>query len=233
MEPSLILVSRERCEIPLHHCILTFDDGPAGVVTEELLSVLGELGIKACFCVVGSEVVTRPEQTRAIASEGHMLVNHSFHHRLTDLWHPDRLQSDLALCDEAIAHATGAVVHTLPWFRPPFGIITAAVRAIGKERRILPITHFAFDSWFKSAGTTRPCDWIVENAKRHRGGIYVLHDGLMSSPVTKLLRGPPNRGWVPRAVRKMVECLSACGFHFPEPSQALAGLASIAQKAWE
>jgi peptidoglycan/xylan/chitin deacetylase (PgdA/CDA1 family) len=226
MEPILILVSRERCGIPPHHCILTFDDGPAGIVTGELLGVLGELDVKACFCVVGTEVVARPEQTRSIVREGHLLVNHSFHHRLTDLWDTERLELDLALCDQAVANARGAVVHTLPWFRPPFGIVTRAVREISKKRRILPITHFAFDSWFNSVGTTRPSDWIIQNAKRHQGGIYVLHDGLLSSPVTNLLRGSPDRGWVPRAVRKIVECLSACGFHFPEPAQALASALS-------
>jgi peptidoglycan-N-acetylglucosamine deacetylase len=225
MEPSLIVISRERCELPLRHCLLTFDDGPAGLVTEELLFVLRECGIKACFCVVGSQVMARPEQTRAIASEGHLLVNHTFHHRLGDLWHRGRLQSELALCDEAVAYATGAAVRPLPWFRPPFGIITPPVREIGNKRRILPVTHFAFDSWFNSARTTRPCDWIIENAKRRGGGIYVLHDGLLSNPVTSRLRGRPDRGWVPRAVKKIVESLSACGFQFPEPTKALTGLA--------
>jgi peptidoglycan/xylan/chitin deacetylase (PgdA/CDA1 family) len=225
MKPSLIVISRERCQLPLRHCLLTFDDGPAGIVTEELLLVLREFGVKACFCVVGSQVVARPEQTRAIASEGHMLVNHTFHHRLGDLWDIGRLQSDLVLCDEAVAYATGAVVRSLPWFRPPFGIITRPVREIGNKRRILPITHFAFDPWFNSARTTRPCDWIIENAKRRGGGIYVLHDGLMSGPVIDLLKGTPNRGWVPRGVKKIVESLSACGFQFPEPSKALAALA--------
>jgi peptidoglycan-N-acetylglucosamine deacetylase len=225
MGPGLILVSRQRCGIPSHECILTFDDGPSGIVTEEVLGVLSQAGVKACFCVVGSEVVAHSEQTRAMAKEGHVLVNHSFHHRFTDLWHPDRLRLDLALCDKAVADALGAVLEPLPWFRPPFGIVTRAVREIGRNRRILPVTHFAFDSWFNSVGTTLPCDWIISNAKRQLGGIYVVHDGLLTSPVTNLLRGRPDRGWVPSAVRRIIECLTACGFHFPEPAQALARLA--------
>ncbi|MBV8141896.1 MAG: polysaccharide deacetylase family protein [Verrucomicrobia bacterium] len=138
MAPSLILFAREKCGIPSHQCLLTFDDGPAGVVTEELLGVLGELKVKACFCVVGSEVVVRPEQTRAIVREGHLLIR---------------------------------------------------------------------------------------NAKREEGGIYVLHDGLLSCPVTNLFRGKPDRSWVPSAVKKMVQHLRASEFHFPDPAQALAGRA--------
>jgi peptidoglycan/xylan/chitin deacetylase (PgdA/CDA1 family) len=228
MAPSLILISRQKCQLPLRHCLLTFDDGPAGTVTEELLLVLREFGVKACFCVVGSQVVARPEQTRAIAGDGHLLANHTFHHRFGDLWHTSRLRSDLALCDEAVANATGAISPSLPWFRPPFGLVTHPVREIAKKRRILPITHFAFDSWFNSAQTTRPSDWIIENAKRRGGGIYILHDGLLSHPVSDLLRSTPYRGWVPRSVKQILESLSSCGFHFPEPSKALAKLAGEA-----
>jgi peptidoglycan-N-acetylglucosamine deacetylase len=224
MASSLILISREKSQLPLRHCLLTFDDGPAGIVTNELLLVLREFGVKACFCVVGSEVVARPEQARSIANDGHLLVNHTFHHRFGDLWHSDRLQSDLALCDEAVAYATGSAVLPLSWFRPPFGLLTHAVREIAARRRILPITHFAFDTWFNSAQTTRPADWIIKDANLRGGGIYILHDGLVSHPVSDLLRSTPYRGWVPGAVRQILVNLSSSGFHFPEPSQALAKL---------
>ena len=39
--------------------VLSFDDGPAGAVTEGLLLVLREFGVKASFCVVGLKVVAR------------------------------------------------------------------------------------------------------------------------------------------------------------------------------
>jgi peptidoglycan/xylan/chitin deacetylase (PgdA/CDA1 family) len=220
-----ILISREECQLPSRSCLFTFDDGPAGKATEELLLVLREFGVKACFCVVGSQVVARPEQARAIASDGHLLVNHTFHHYFADLWHLRRLQADLVLCDEAVASATGGVIRSLPWFRPPFGIITSSVRAIAKERRILPVTYFAFDPWFNSARNAQVPKWIIENAKRQGGGIYVLHDGLVGSPVSGLFRGTPYRGWIPRAVKQILESLSSVGFQFPEPQQALATLA--------
>lgn len=219
-----ILISRERSRLPLRHCLLTFDDGPSGDVTEELLGVLREVGIRACFCVIGSRVAARPEQTQSIARHGHLLVNHTFHHRARDLWHFSRLQAELDLCDQAVASATGTAGRALPWFRPPFGIITPAVREIARQRRILPITHFAFDSWFNSPQTTRPGYWITENAKRQGGGIYLLHDGLMSGAVRDFLRGQPHRGWVPRAVKKIAGSLLASGFQFPEPSEVLAAL---------
>jgi hypothetical protein len=107
---------------------------------------LGDFNVKACFCVIGSLVVTRPEQIRAIVDEGHFLVNHTFHHRLGDLWDTDRLQSDLVLCDRAVSDAIGVANYPFVWFRPPFGLLTGPVLEVSKKRRILPVTHFAFDT---------------------------------------------------------------------------------------
>ena len=177
--------------------------------------------MKACFCVVGCQVATRPEQTRAIASAGHLLVNHTFQHRFADLWRADRLKLDLSRCDQAVSNALGETCRPLPWFRPPFGLVTAAVLEIAKTRRILPITHFAFDPWFKSDRTRRPAKWIIENARRWDGGIYVLHDGLVIGGISASLRGLPRRVWIPEVVKQILSELTAAGFQFPDPSKAL------------
>jgi peptidoglycan/xylan/chitin deacetylase (PgdA/CDA1 family) len=219
-----ILISRSQCRLPLHHCLLTFDDGPAGSVTDDLLAVLNDFEVKACFCVVGCQVATWPEQTRAIATAGHLLVNHTFHHRFNDLRHVDRFKLDLTRCDQAISDALGETCRPLPWFRPPFGLVTAAVREIAETRRIVPVTHFVFDPWFKSDRAGRPARWIIEDAKRRAGGIYVLHDGLMTSGISGLVRGSPRRTWIPRAVKQILGELTAAGFQFPNPSEALACL---------
>jgi peptidoglycan/xylan/chitin deacetylase (PgdA/CDA1 family) len=216
-----ILISRRQCRLPFRHCVFTFDDGPAGKVTDELLAVLNEFEVKACFCLVGSQVATRPEQTRTIATAGHLLVNHTFSHRFADLWHVDRFKSDLNRCDQAISDALGEPSSPLPWFRPPFGLVTDAVREVSKTRRILPVTHFAFDPWFKSLRTSRPAKWITEDARRRGGGIYVLHDALVVNGVSGLLRGAPCRTWVPRVVRQVLKELTVDGFQFPDPAKAL------------
>jgi peptidoglycan/xylan/chitin deacetylase (PgdA/CDA1 family) len=221
MSVGTILISRAQCCLPLRSCLFTFDDGPAGRVTDDLLAVLHNFQVKACFCLVGSQVVTWPEQTRAIAAAGHLLVNHTFHHRFTDLMHLDRLQRELNRCDQAISDALGETCRPLSWFRPPFGLVTAAVREISEIRRILPVTHFVFDPWFKSDRASRPARWIIEDAKRRDGGIYVLHDGLVISGITRLVRGLPRRTWIPRVVNRILGELTDAGFQFPDPSQAL------------
>ena len=219
MPINSILISRKQCCLAPRHCVLTFDDGPAGKVTDDLLAVLHEFGVKACFCLVGSQVAIRPEQTRAIATAGHLLVNHTFHHRFADLWSLERFRLDLAWCDQAIRDAVGETCHPLRWFRPPFGLVTAAVREIARTRRILPVTHFVIDPWVRSNRAKRPAKWIIEDAKRREGGIYVLHDGLMTSEILRSVRGLSRRNWIPRVVSQVLGELTAAGFQFPDPSR--------------
>jgi peptidoglycan/xylan/chitin deacetylase (PgdA/CDA1 family) len=220
MPINSILISRKQCHLASGHCVLTFDDGPAGKVTDDLLAILHKFDVKACFCLVGRQVATRPEQTRAIATAGHLMVNHTFHHRFTDLWNVDRFRLDLARCDQAIHDAVGETCHPLRWFRPPFGLVTAAVREIARTRRILPVTHFVIDPWVRSDPARWPAKWIIKDAMRREGGIYVLHDGLMTGKVLRLVGGMPRRSWIPRVVNEVLGELTAAGFQFPDPSQA-------------
>jgi peptidoglycan-N-acetylglucosamine deacetylase len=218
-----ILISRTRCRLAPGQCVLTFDDGPAGKATDDLLAVLHQFGVKACFCLVGSQVAMRPEQTRAIAAAGHLLVNHTFHHRFADLWNLERFSLDLTKCDEAICDALGETHRPLGWFRPPFGLMTGAVQEIARSRRIMPVTHFIIDPWVRSDRARRPAKWMIEDARRRQGGIYVLHDGMMTSGISRSIKGTPHRYWIPEVVSEVLGKLTAAGFEFPDPSQAFRG----------
>jgi peptidoglycan/xylan/chitin deacetylase (PgdA/CDA1 family) len=199
--------------------VLTFDDGPAGKVTDELLAILDNYGVKACFCLVGSQVAIRPEQTQAMAKAGHFLVNHTFHHRFADLWNLERFEREIARCDQVIREAVGQTCPPLHWFRPPFGLVTAAVREIARTKRILPVTHFVIDPWVRSDRARRPAKWIIEDAKRREGGIYVLHDGLMANEILHSVRRLRRRTWIPRVVDEVLRALTAAGYQFPDPSK--------------
>jgi peptidoglycan/xylan/chitin deacetylase (PgdA/CDA1 family) len=214
-----ILISREQCGLAPGHCVLTFDDGPAGKVTDELLAILDNYGVKACFCLVGSQVAIRPEQTQAMAKAGHFLVNHTFHHRFADLWNLERFEREIARCDQVIREAVGQTCPPLHWFRPPFGLVTAAVREIARTKRILPVTHFVIDPWVRSDRARRPAKWIIEDAKRREGGIYVLHDGLMANEILHSVRRLRRRTWIPRVVDEVLRELTAAGYQFPDPSK--------------
>ena len=64
--------SREVC--------LTFDDGPHPEFTPALLDFLKSRMVRATFFVVGRQAEQYPELVRRMASEGHVIDNHSYAH---------------------------------------------------------------------------------------------------------------------------------------------------------
>ena len=60
---------------------LTFDDGPDPAATPRLLELLAREGIQAAFFCVGRKVAEQPELAARLAAAGHVLGNHTYHHR--------------------------------------------------------------------------------------------------------------------------------------------------------
>lgn len=59
---------------------LTFDDGPWGDTTDEILDILAENDAKATFFEIGNQCAEYPTQVKRIISEGHQIATHSYDH---------------------------------------------------------------------------------------------------------------------------------------------------------
>src|SRR5438874_2107148 len=59
---------------------LTFDDGPHGQKTLDLLDLLRKLQVPATFFVVGMQARKYPEIIERMVLEGHEVGNHTYHH---------------------------------------------------------------------------------------------------------------------------------------------------------
>ena len=58
----------------------TFDDGPLGDQTSQVLDILKENDAKATFFVIGTEVESYPDLVKREAAEGHQVCTHSYDH---------------------------------------------------------------------------------------------------------------------------------------------------------
>jgi len=105
---------------------LTFDDGPNGADTAELLDFLESRGIRAVFAVVGSQIeaggaagLSGADLLRRIVAEGHVLCNHST--GFTDMgdWSADEVRSDLLRNLEIIRSVVPDA--EVPFWRAPNG----------------------------------------------------------------------------------------------------------------
>ncbi|MCR6712872.1 MAG: polysaccharide deacetylase family protein [Demequina sp.] len=105
---------------------LTFDDGPNGADTAELLDFLSDRGIRAVFAVVGSQIQARgvdghsgAELLRRIVDEGHVLCNHSTGFADMGEYSAEEVRADLARNLEIIRSVVPDVV--VPFWRAPNG----------------------------------------------------------------------------------------------------------------
>lgn len=67
--------SKDRAQIAL-----TFDDGPGGTFTTQVLDALDKEGVKATFFMNGDQVELRPRIAKEVAARGHEVADHTHSH---------------------------------------------------------------------------------------------------------------------------------------------------------
>lgn len=215
-----IVKNRSLIGLPPNQVLLTFDDGPNPHqnITERLLDVLLQHGVKACFCIVGDQALKAPDTLKRIYAEGHLLVNHTHTHPGLLFVNEDMLRKEISRCDATIAEILGIPGFQCGYFRPPGGVMTGPVVKVIREDqlRIVPISYFAWDTWYGIANYPTVIHRILNNARKQQGGIYILHDArrLMWDNKVEDPDDPnsgANRGWVPEAVDCLIREFRSMG----------------------
>jgi len=232
MMPNMIERSREALGLPQRSILLTFDDGPVGKKgqTDRLLDVLQNHGVKAAFCVVGSQVAKEPEICRRIHREGHLIANHTFRHLSPFFQSAEQLEQDIQRADEAIAEALGNSF-TSPYFRPPAGFLSPKVCAVMRrlEKKVLPMTFFAWDTMHIPGLRYLMPRQLRIHAKLMQGGVYMIHEAIIPLTGNQALL-PPDRSWLPDVMDTFISKAKADGFTFLEPQEALQQADSVIEQ---
>ncbi len=152
---------------------LTFDDGPSDL-TEMLLDLAEEFGIKVTFFWVGQNIKEFKVVARRARAEGHTFGNHSFDHAdFTKISTDEALRGQIGKTQLIYRNTIGIEPSLM---RPPFGRATdELIEALKDKMKIV--------FWSIDAG-----DWIKENnsadriANRvisvlHEEAIILMHDG--------------------------------------------------------
>ena len=147
---------------------LTFDDGPSGAYTPQLLDLLQKYDISATFFLVGKQANYYPNIVKRIAEDGHELGYHSWDHTLFTQVGAQRIKDEYERFQALLTETCGREATV---FRAPGGGITnTALKYIQ-----LPHIYWSVDTLdWKTRDTARVKSAILGGLKD--GAIILLHD---------------------------------------------------------
>lgn len=169
---------------------ITIDDGPDPTWTPQVLAVLKEYGVKATFCMVGTQAQAHPDLVKQVVAAGHRLCDHTVSHDTAMDKKPVSYQSQQILdAERMITQASGGVRPM--YYRAPGGAFTPASRKLAASHGMRPLGWNVDTKDFERPGT----DVIVATVERElpNGPTLLFHDagGDRSQTVAALRRVLP------------------------------------------
>jgi peptidoglycan-N-acetylglucosamine deacetylase len=176
--PSSYQVNRYGAENPKKLAI-TFDDGPDGEYTPQILDILKENKIHATFFVTGLNAEDNIPLLKRLYREGHEIGNHTFLHPNLEVTSDDRERIELRSTRMLLESVLG---HTTMLFRTPYNTNAEPQNIF----EIKPLSVAYDEGYISVASSIDPNDWqrgvcadtIVARAiaQQHLGNIILLHD---------------------------------------------------------
>ncbi|MGA4846790.1 polysaccharide deacetylase family protein [Streptomyces sp. G5(2025)] len=152
---------------------ITIDDGPDPVWTPRVLDLLREYGVKATFCMVGTQAQAHPDLVKKVVAAGHRLCDHSVSHNTAMDKDTEAYQSQQILdAERMITKASGGVRPM--YYRAPGGAFTPHSRELAASRGMRPLGWNVDTKDFERPGT----DAIVATVERElpNGPTLLFHD---------------------------------------------------------
>lgn len=152
---------------------ITIDDGPDPVWTPQVLDVLREYGVKATFCMVGTQAKAHPDLVKKVVAAGHRLCDHSVSHDTTMDTKSEAYQSQQILdAERMITEASGGVRPM--YYRAPGGAFTPYSRKLAASRGMRPLGWNVDSKDFERPGT----DAVVATVEQElpNGPTLLFHD---------------------------------------------------------
>lgn len=152
---------------------ITIDDGPDPVWTPQVLDVLREYGVKATFCMVGTQAEAHPDLVKRVVAAGHRLCDHSVSHDTAMDQQSQAYQSQQILdAERMITKASGGVRPM--YYRAPGGAFTPYSRQLAASRGMRPLGWNVDTKDFELPGA----DAIVATVQRElpNGPTLLFHD---------------------------------------------------------
>lgn len=168
-----------RETLPLNdgEVVLTFDDGPLGKHSEQVLEILAGQCVKATFFLVGRQAQANPEGVRKLRDAGHTIATHTQNHpyamsRLS--MERSKAEIDGGIASVTAALGEGGVIS--PFFRIPGLSRNDGIEAYAKEKGLqVWSTDTLADDW-RHVSSQRVHDLAMQRLAAMGKGVLLLHD---------------------------------------------------------
>ncbi len=173
-ETQLLAETSVPVAFPYKNIALTFDDGPYGNSTQQVLDILKNNDVKATFFIVGKNAEHYPSQVIAEVADGHIIGNHSYNHAHLGHVPLSQLKNNLQQAERVIQSLTGLRPHL---FRAPYGDTSpSAIKEIQHEGYVVVGWTVDPNDWNDNKMSS---DAIIQYVITHarQNSIVLLHDG--------------------------------------------------------
>lgn len=154
---------------------LTFDAGYENGNTEKILNALKENDVKAAFFLVGNYLETCPEIVKRIVEEGHIVGNHTYHHKdMASLTTKESFMKELTDLEDLYKETIGKDMPK--FYRPPQGKFSEQQLQWAKDAGYKTcFWSLAYVDWDEKKQPSK--DEAMEKLTRriHPGAIVLLH----------------------------------------------------------
>ncbi len=159
---------------------LTFDDGPDGEWTPQILDVLAKHHVTATFFVVGSQAERFPDLLRREFAQGHLIGNHTFTHPDLRSARPAWVRIELNSTQRWIESVIGR--HTM-LFRAPYDTDTepTTLEQLAPLRQVTEMGYTivgadADSDDYEKPGVDRIVQRVLSEVDANNANIVVFHD---------------------------------------------------------
>lgn len=148
---------------------LTFDDGPFGVWTQQILAVLARYNARATFFVIGRQVPAFSDLVHKAGAMGHTFGNHTYNHATLSGIGRDNFTREVL----ATEHVLGP--QATRCLRPPGGTMDAAAKAYAAQLGYRVVMWNIDPRDWERPGAGAIADRVLQRVGP--GSIVLLHDG--------------------------------------------------------
>lgn len=169
---------------------LTFDDGPAGNVTVDILDILKEENVNATFFLIGDQIKGQEAILQRMCNEGHSLGLHSMTHKKGYLYCSNDHFLQEMLETQALIESTVNIKSNI--LRFPFGCNNNSYKITESMVNLLHENNLKIYDWNVDSGdganpNSDPSK-LIKNSKSDKHNIILLmHCAYMSKNTVKAL----------------------------------------------